>query len=140
VGAPEYPDDDVMLYKDESVSIWHCRFQPDLLIPPHDHQTMATIGVYKGVEINRFYVRESGKLTHESTRRVVTGDVIAIGPDAIHTVQSDRGQSSCAIHVHIAALTSIDRSLFDWDTGEPCAFTDDNYERLSKTVSHDSTC
>ncbi len=128
--VPDYADDDVVLHEDEKVSIWHCRFQPGVLVPPHDHQTHATIGVYRGAEINRFYARESGRLVLKSTRRLAAGEVLSIGPDGIHTVQAQGMHPSCAIHVYLAALTTIERSLFDWETGTPCPFTDARYQRM----------
>lgn len=132
-GMPEYPDDDVVLFEDDSVSIWHCRFQPNFLVPPHDHQTWATIGVYQGTEINRFYVRDDDALVHRSTKCLGPGNVISIGPNGIHTVQAEGDEPSCAIHVYLAALTTIERSLFDWYTGEPSPFTDANYARLLRS-------
>ena len=52
---PEFKDNDVNLYEDETVSIWHCRFIPGQTIPAHDHQMFAIIGVYQGAERNYFY-------------------------------------------------------------------------------------
>jgi predicted metal-dependent enzyme (double-stranded beta helix superfamily) len=43
---PDYENDDEILFEDDSVSIWFVRFVPGLHVPPHDHQTTATIGVY----------------------------------------------------------------------------------------------
>jgi hypothetical protein len=35
----------------------------------------------------------------------------------------------------VAAPTTIERSLLDWDTGEPCSFTDGNYDRMKRAVA-----
>lgn len=129
-GMPRYAGDEEILHEDATVSIWFCRFQPGVLVPPHDHQTTATIGVYQGAEINRFHVRRAARLAHASTRRLAPGDVISLRPGTIHSVHADGDRPSCAIHVYLAALSTIERSLFDWDTGEPCAFNDANYDRL----------
>jgi predicted metal-dependent enzyme (double-stranded beta helix superfamily) len=61
---PEFDSDDEVLFEDDSVSIWFVRFVPGLHVPPHDHQTTATIGVYEGVEDNHFYLCDSGRLVH----------------------------------------------------------------------------
>lgn len=127
---PVYANDDEVLFEDDSVSIWFVRFLPGLHVPPHDHQTPATIGVYEGAEDNHFYLREDGRLLHKSTRRVGAGEVIAIGPDGIHSVEAADGEPCCGIHVYLAALTRIERSLFDWDSGEARPFTDDNYDAM----------
>lgn len=132
---PEYEKDDEILFEDDSVSIWFVRFVPGLHVPPHDHQTTATIGVYQGAEDNHFYLREAGKLVHKSTRRVGPGDVIALKPDGIHSVEAAEGDISCGIHVYLAALSRIERSLFDWDSGAPSPFTDENYAVMKRVVS-----
>lgn len=131
---PEFEEDDKVLFEDDSVSIWFVRFVPGLHVPPHDHQTTATIGVYRGSEDNHFYLHENNRLVHKSTRRVAAGNVIALGPDAIHSVEAADGGESCGIHVYLAALTRIERSLFDWKSGDARPFTDENYE-LMKRVS-----
>lgn len=133
--VPKFENDDEILFEDDSVSIWCVRFPPGLHVPPHDHQTWATIGVFEGAEINHFYLRESGRLLHKNSRRVQTGDVIAIGPDAIHSVEAADGKPCRGIHVYLAALTRIERSLFDWETGAENLFTDENYDALKRVVS-----
>ena len=129
---PVYENDDEVLYEDDSVSIWFVRFRPGLHVPPHDHQTTAMIGVYEGAEDNHFYLREPGRLVHRSSRRAGPGDVIALKPDGIHSVEAANGEQSCGIHVYLAKLTTIERSLFDWDSGAARPFTDDNYEQMKR--------
>lgn len=132
---PHYDNDDEVLYEDDSVSIWFVRFMPGLHVPPHDHQTTATIGVYEGAEDNHFYLREAGRLQHRSSRRVGRGDVIALQPDGIHSVEAADGSPSLGVHVYLARLSTIERSLFDWSSGEPCPFTDENYERMKRLTA-----
>ena len=127
---PHFDNDDEILFEDESVSIWFVRFVPGLHVPPHDHQTTATIGVYEGAEDNHFYLREADRLVRKSTRRVGPGDVIALKPDGIHSVEAADGKPSCGIHVYLAALTKIERSLFDWETGAAVPYTDENYDAM----------
>ena len=110
--------DDVVLFEDDTVSIWYCRFNPTEHIPPHDHQTVATIGVYAGQEINHFYKREGERLVRASSKHLGPGDVIAMGPDAIHSVETEGAEPSYGVHVYLAPLTTIERSLVDWETGE----------------------
>jgi predicted metal-dependent enzyme (double-stranded beta helix superfamily) len=131
---PDYENDDEILFEDDSVSIWFVRFVPGLHVPPHDHQTTATIGVYEGAEDNHFYLCEPGKLVHKSTRRVGPGEVIAIKADGIHSVEAADGKASCGIHVYLAALSKIDRSIFDWESGETCPFSDENYDVLKRVT------
>lgn len=132
---PHFDNDDEILYEDDGVSIWFARFVPGLHVPPHDHQTTATIGVYEGAEENHFYLREPGRLLHKSTRRVGAGEVIALKPDGIHSVEAADGAQSCGIHVYLAKLTTIERSLFDWETGEAWPFSDENYDRMKRETA-----
>ncbi len=129
---PDYENDDEILFEDDTVSIWFVRFKPGLHVPPHDHQTTATIGVYDGAENNHFYLREGDRLVHKSTRRVGPGDVVAIKPDGIHSVEAADGRDSLGIHVYLARLSTIKRSLFDWETGEARPYTDDNYDAMKR--------
>ena len=132
---PHFDNDDEVLFEDDTVSIWFVRFVPGLHVPPHDHQTTATIGVYEGAEDNYFYLREGGRLVHKSTRRVGPGEVIALKPDGIHSVEAANDANSCGIHVYLAKLTTIERSLFDWETGAALPFTDDNYEQMKRLTA-----
>ena len=122
-----------VLFEDDSVSIWYCGFDPRKHVPPHDHQTTATIGVYAGKENNHFYTSGAGGLEHRGTRTVAPGEVIAIGPDAIHSVETAEDEFSCAIHVYLGPLTRIERSLFDWESGAALPFNDKNYASLVRS-------
>ena len=135
MGMPHFDNDDEVVFEDDSVSIWFVRFVPGLHVPPHDHQTTATIGVYEGAEDNHFYLRESDRLVHKTSKRVGPGDVIALKPEGIHSVEAAAGAQSCGIHVYLAKLTTIERSLFDWESGEACPFTDENYERMKRVTA-----
>ena len=132
---PAYDNDDEILFEDDSVSIWFVRFVPGLHVPPHDHQTTATIGVYEGAEDNHFYLREAGQLVHKTTRCVGPGDVIALKPDGIHSVEAANGVQSCGIHVYLAKLSTIERSLFDWESGEVRPFSDENYDLMKRVAN-----
>jgi predicted metal-dependent enzyme (double-stranded beta helix superfamily) len=129
---PGFDSDDEILFEDDTVSIWFVRFVPGLHVPPHDHQTTATIGVYEGAEDNHFYLREAGRLVHKSSRRVGPGDVIALKPDGIHSVEAADNRQSCGLHVYLAKLTTIERSLFDWDSGVAIPYTDENFDRMKR--------
>lgn len=65
---PDQADDEIMLFEDESVSIWSCRFQPFIVMPPHEHKMTVHVGVFQGGEKNILFRRERDALTHVSTR------------------------------------------------------------------------
>lgn len=60
--------------------------------------------------------------------------VAALKPDGIHSVEVADGKPCCGIHVYFAALTRIERSLFDWDSGVACRYTDENYELMKRVT------
>lgn len=130
--VPNYDDDDVILFEDDNVSIWFCRFQPGVVVPPHDHQMSATIAVYDGIERNDFFVKDDDRLSASHQVELNAGDVIQIAPDEIHGVGCNSVRPSCAIHVYLGKLTTVDRSLFDIVDGKAMAFTDENYNKLTK--------
>ena len=100
-------------------------------MPAHDHQMVATIAVYQGVERNVTWVSsETGGIEQKTEILVNAGDVLQLGPNAIHSVSSAVDVDSCAIHVYLGKLTTVKRSLFDTKNGIVMQFDDDNYQRL----------
>lgn len=126
----DYSGEEEVLFEDDTVSIWYVGFDSAKHVPPHDHQTQAFIGVYDGREKNHFYLVGDGALEHKTTKLVEPGDVISLGPDAIHSVETANDEFCYGIHVYLGPLTTIERSLFDWDSGAPEPFTDEAYDRL----------
>ena len=43
--------------------------------------------------------------------RIETGEVLSMGPDAIHSVELGSPEASYAIHVYLGNLTNIERTL-----------------------------
>jgi predicted metal-dependent enzyme (double-stranded beta helix superfamily) len=128
---PDYADDDVILFEDDSISIWHCRFLMGLSVPAHNHQMVATIAVYQGAERNVMWVSsDTGGIEQKTEILVNAGDVLQLGPKAIHSVSSAVDVDSCAIHVYLGKLTTVKRSLFDTKNGITLHYDDDNYQRL----------
>lgn len=113
---------DRVVFEDESVTVFLVDTVPGHLQPPHDHQMMAVIGVYEGIENNRFFVRdattdEGPGLKQISVTSVEPGDVLPIGPDTIHAIGAEGPELCRALHVYLGALSSVSRSLFDPRTG-----------------------
>ncbi len=131
---PHFADDDVIVFEDETVSIWHCRFPPGVTVPPHDHQMTATIAVYDGAEQNDFYrLDEQGAVVLDEAREVRAGEVLQVAGDRIHGVRCASETASLAIHVYLGALSVAERSLFDPSTGERLPMSDENYAKLTST-------
>ncbi len=98
-GMPEFEENDVILFEDDTISIWHCRFLPGVSVPPHDHQMSATIGVYCGTELNDFYkTDQAGGFRRSGNALLNAGEVLSIGPNAIHSVTCISEIPCCGIH------------------------------------------
>lgn len=134
---PTFDEDEVNLFEDDRISIWVCRFMPGAPIPAHDHQMNAMIGLYSGVERNRFFkLTTSETITETGHVDITPGEILNIAPTAIHTVECISQEPSRGIHVYFGPLQAIDRSLFDQHEGTRLAFTEDNFNRLSAALRH----
>lgn len=130
-GMPEFEENDVILFEDDTISIWHSRFMPGITVPAHDHQMSATIGVYRGAERNDLFENDpTGSIRKSGKVELSAGDVLSIGPSAIHTVTCISDEPCCGIHVYLGNLSKVERSLFDVNTGVTLPFTDENYKCL----------
>ncbi|WP_299351337.1 hypothetical protein [uncultured Shimia sp.] len=125
------PGEDVILFEDETVSIWYCHFHPGMSVPAHDHQVSGTIGVFRGRERNDFFEADpSGGLRKSSDVFLGPGDTLSFGPSAIHSVSCVSETPCNGLHVYLGPLTTVERTLFDIDKGAEMPFDDENYDRL----------
>lgn len=132
---PDREEDEINLFEDDAISIWVCRFMPGTPVPAHDHQMPAMIGLYAGVERNRFFkVDDEDKITETGYVDIKPGDVLNISPTAIHAVECIGDEPSCGIHVYFGPLQSIDRSLFDQHSDTRLKFTEDTFNRLTEQL------
>ncbi len=130
-GLPGDTSREMELFEDETVSIWVSRFEPGVVMPPHEHLMDAHIGVVSGGEKNLFFREEEGRLVHVSDRVVQPGEVLSLGRDAIHGVTAAGDRPCLALHIYLGPLMKVERRLFDWDSGRAVPFTEENFERLS---------
>lgn len=127
-------EDETSLFEDEHFSIWRCRFQPHVLMPPHEHRLPVLIAAYDGAESSILYERSEGGLKEIGNVTAKSGEVILLPEDAIHAVTAEGDRPSDAIHVYFGPLMSLKRDLFDWDTGEPVDFTMEAFESMTRPV------
>lgn len=122
VDLPDYPDDDTVLYEDDTLSVWHVRFMPGVTVPPHEHLIPTFIGLYQGRERNDFYQPTAdGKIKHSGQQILEPGDLLAMGAEGIHSVSCVGAEPCCGLHVYLGSLTTIERSLFHPQTYERMA-------------------
>lgn len=126
-----FDTDDVILFEDDRISIWFCRFQPGSSVPPHNHRMPAIIGVFQGTERNDMYEQtETSVLMPLRHTEINAGEVLQIASDAIHGVTCTSTVPTEAIHVYLGALSKTERDLYDIDNDKVLAFTDANYNKL----------
>lgn len=132
--AAAFPPDltgDQILFEDASVSVWRTSFDPGVSVPAHDHQMSAVLCVYQGCERNDFFEADpSGGLRRSGQVVLEAGDVLSVGPRAIHSVTCISDQPALGLHVYLGQLTTVERSLFDIDRGTAMPFDDANYQAL----------
>lgn len=133
--TPSDGDDEACLYEDETVSIWWCRFQPHVVMPPHEHLLDVHIAGYSGGEKNILYRTEAGELKHDNTVVVTPGEVLTLDKDAVHAVSAEGDEPSLALHVYMGPLMKLKRALFDWQTGEKVDFTMENFYAMQRPAS-----
>ncbi len=133
--TPADGEDEVMLFEDQSVSIWWCRFQPHVVMPPHEHLLEVHIGAYAGAEKNIVFTQTGGRLAHDFTRVVRAGEMLSLDRDCIHAVTADGDVRSLALHVYMGPLMQLTRGLFDWDTGDKIDFTMENFNQMKRPAS-----
>jgi len=128
-------EDEVLLYEDENCSIWTCRYNSNVVLPPHEHCMTVHIAVYRGNEVEVLYHRDEDRLRHAKNRVVAEGEVVSLGPEAIHAVTAEGNGQSHAIHIYEGPLTEVKRSLFDWTNGGEIEFTMENFQAMMRKRS-----
>ncbi|MGB0852694.1 MAG: hypothetical protein ACPGSI_05340 [Pikeienuella sp.] len=130
------PEDEVLLFEDVTCSIWSCRYDADVVLPPHEHCMTVHIAVYRGTEVEVLYRRQSDGLSFGGTTAVEAGSLLTLGPEAVHAVTADnKGQDngqSHAIHIYEGPLTQVKRSLFNWEDGGAVEFTMANFRAMMR--------
>ncbi|MDU8929409.1 hypothetical protein RXV86_18605 [Alisedimentitalea sp. MJ-SS2] len=128
-------EDEVLLFEDDTCSIWSCRYDANVVFAPHEHCVPVHIAVYRGAEVQVLYHRDSNRLRHAANKTVPAGEIISLGADAVHAITAEGPGHSHAIHIYQGPLTRIERSLFDWTSGREIAFTIENFHALQRRKS-----
>ena len=87
--------------------------------------------MHEGNEVQRAFRREGGSLVRSGGADIGPGDVLALGPWAVHAISAN-GTWCRAVHVYLGSLSSIDRSLFDPETFDEEPMTDERYENFCR--------
>ncbi|WP_039019911.1 hypothetical protein [Halocynthiibacter namhaensis] len=126
-------DEETMLYEDENLSLWYTQFTPDTAVPPHEHKVNAHIAVFEGAQCNFLLKTGGDQLEIAKAKRVSAGEVLSLGPDGVHAVIAADDAIARGIHIYQGELSTIQRSLFDWETGDAFALNEANYDANERT-------
>ena len=99
-------------------------------MPAHEHKVPVLIACYSGAETSFVYDRAGDGLRQTGTVTARAGEIMDLPGDAIHMVTAEGDRPSQAVHVYFGPLTTLDRALFDPDTGAALPFTMENFEAL----------
>jgi predicted metal-dependent enzyme (double-stranded beta helix superfamily) len=104
------------LHNAADLTVLHVAWTPGMAINPHEHRMWAVIGMYGGQEDNTFYRRSPIGLEPSGGRDLVSGDVLALGDDVIHSVSNARREYAVALHVYGGDFFGVDRSEWEVET------------------------
>jgi predicted metal-dependent enzyme (double-stranded beta helix superfamily) len=83
---------------------------------PHDHRMWAVIGIYDGAEDNTLYRRGPNGIVRSGIKELRERDVLALGANAIHSVDNPMRRFTGAIHVYGGDFINQPRSQWDPET------------------------
>ncbi|MEP3199117.1 MAG: hypothetical protein ABJO57_14670 [Lentilitoribacter sp.] len=132
-GLPIQDEDEILLFEDDTVSIWSCMFDPQFIMPAHEHKMEVHIGAVTGFEKNIMFEKNGNSLEHTETKIVSPGEILSIHEDAIHAVSARGEKHSHALHVYMGPLTKVKRDLFEWETGQAVTFSEENFESMKRS-------
>jgi len=105
------------LYRSPELTIVNVVWQPKFVIMPHNHAMWAVIGVYSGREDNILWRRlpddADGRVEAAGAKSLSERDVLALGPDVIHSVINPIPRLTGAVHVYGGDFFGVLRS--EWD-------------------------
>ena len=107
----------VPIYCSPDITILNLIWKPSMIIPPHNHNMWAMIGVYGGREDNIFWRRikddPDGRIEAAGAKAMRAGDYEALGSDIIHSVANPIPKLTGSIHVYGGDFFEEERS--EWD-------------------------
>jgi 3-mercaptopropionate dioxygenase len=109
----------------ERFSIVSFVWGPGQKTPIHDHTVWGLVGVLRGAEIERRYVRRGNTFVAGDEERLGPGSVARLSPadGDVHQVSNAfSAQVSISVHIYGANIGKVARHVFDRETGIPKTF------------------
>ncbi|HEY0437715.1 MAG TPA: hypothetical protein VGC92_13825 [Phenylobacterium sp.] len=106
------------------LTIYQVEGQAGIVIPPHDHATVAVVGVYRGREGYQNYRLAGGRLTPAERIFVNAPDVAVLPEDLIHSLDNSETEGSGSIHIYGNAHFDLaERRLWNPETLDEAPFS-----------------
>jgi predicted metal-dependent enzyme (double-stranded beta helix superfamily) len=106
-----------VLCRSPELTVINVTWRPRMVLMPHNHEMWAVIGIYAGREDNILWRRladdADGRIEAAGAKSLAPKDVIAFGPDVIHSVTNPLDRVTGAIHVYGGDFFAAPRS--EWD-------------------------
>lgn len=102
------------LHQSDRLTVLNLVWGPNMDLMPHDHRMWASIGIYTGREINRFWRRGPDGLQRLGAKELGEREAVWLGDSAIHSVSNPLGRLTGALHVYGGDFFDTPRS--EWDT------------------------
>src|SRR5258706_13018560 len=111
LGEPSHGGIDC-LHRSPDLTVLNVVWTPGMTMAPHDHKMSAALVVYGGREENAFFRRADERIQAIGGRTLQEGDVLLLGPEAIHSVTSHPDRDTRAIHVYLGDFFDRDREVW----------------------------
>jgi predicted metal-dependent enzyme (double-stranded beta helix superfamily) len=105
---------------DHTLAVFAAAWLPGRGAPPHNHGTWAVVAGVEGAETNVYWKRVDDRsrpgyaeLERAGEEVIAPGQVVAMLPDAIHSVRNETGRVTVSLHVYGMHLNHTGRSQFD---------------------------
>lgn len=105
---------------DHTLAVFTVSWRPGVAAPPHDHGTWAVVAGVDGEEVNIFWKRlDDGdkegyaELTRTGEKGFDHGEVVAMLPGAIHSVENRTDQVTLSLHTYGMHVNYTERSRFN---------------------------
>ena len=114
---------DVWVQSDD-LTIYMVDGRPGLVSPPHDHDTVAVVAIYRGAEGYQNFRVDAGRLRPAGRVTVTAPDVSVLPADLIHALDNSETDGSRSIHVYGNGHFDLpSRRLWDPDTLDEAPFS-----------------
>jgi predicted metal-dependent enzyme (double-stranded beta helix superfamily) len=111
-------------HQSDDLTIYQVEGRAGLVSPPHDHDGVAIVGIYRGAEGYQNYREDGGRLVPGTKVAVQAPDVAILPADLIHALDNSATNGSGSIHVYENRHFDLpSRRLWNPDTLEEAPFS-----------------